>query len=56
MPKKVDVSSYGITVENILRNVSPAALYEHAINFDKDAHVSSVGALMLRSGKKTSNT
>ncbi|MBK8723905.1 MAG: phosphoenolpyruvate carboxykinase (ATP) [Saprospiraceae bacterium] len=53
MPKKVDLSSYGITVEDILRNVSPAALYEHAINFDKDAHISSVGALMLRSGKKT---
>ncbi len=53
MSSTFNLQSYGITVENISRNNSPAALYEDAILYDKGAHISSSGALMLRSGKKT---
>lgn len=47
-----DLAQYGITVSNVFRNPSPAKLYEDAITYEK-ASITSVGALMNSSGKKT---
>ncbi|KAJ2079216.1 Protein kinase C-like 1, partial [Coemansia sp. RSA 988] len=38
---------------NIRRNLSPAQLYEDALRYEPDTAISSTGALMARSGKKT---
>lgn len=43
----------GIHVRDVIRNASPARLYEEAILFDEGAAISSTGAIMLRSGAKT---
>lgn len=53
MQVNLDLSQYGITVQTVCRNLSPAILYEEAIRHDKAAAISSSGALMLMSGKKT---
>lgn len=45
--------TYGITVENILRNAPPARLYEEALKFEKGTAISEQGALMAYSGAKT---
>jgi len=45
--------SYGITVENILRNATPARLYEEALKHEKGSAISEQGALMAFSGEKT---
>ena len=47
------LEQYGITVTNLVRNAAPATLYQEAIQFDEGAAISSEGALMVRSGKKT---
>ncbi|MEM9187233.1 MAG: phosphoenolpyruvate carboxykinase (ATP) [Planctomycetota bacterium] len=51
MPPRVDLSSYGIEVENVRRNLSPAALYEHGVLFDQ-AEITSSGALATDSAAK----
>ena len=43
----------GITVSEIYRNPSPAFLYEAALRFEKGSTISSTGALIAYSGKKT---
>ncbi len=43
----------GITVGEIYRNPSPAFLYEAALRFEKGSTISSTGALIAYSGKKT---
>jgi phosphoenolpyruvate carboxykinase (ATP) len=43
----------GLTVSNIHHNLSPSALYEHAIRFEKDASIAENGALVAYSGVKT---
>ena len=43
----------GISVADIHRNVSPAFLYEAALRFEKGTTISSTGALIAYSGKKT---
>src|SRR5436189_1428338 len=48
-----NLSSHGITVTEIHRNLSPSALYEHAIRFEKDATIAENGALVAYSGSKT---
>ncbi len=48
-----NLKEYGIDVTTIVRNASPARLYEEAILYDEGAAVSSTGAIMLRSGTKT---
>lgn len=53
MSSSLTLQDCGITVKNVLRNLSPAALYEEAIRYDKSAAISDAGALMLRSGAKT---
>ncbi len=48
----IDLSIYGLTVRNIIRNATPARLYEYAIA-DKHAAISATGALATSSGDKT---
>ena len=48
----VDLSKYGIKVQNVLRNAQPAVLYEYALRRGEGEIVSS-GALAARSGQKT---
>lgn len=48
----VDLSQYGISVQNVLRNAQPGKLYEQAILRGEGEIVSS-GALAARSGEKT---
>src|SRR3954465_4907812 len=43
----------GIAVAEIHRNASPALLYEAALKFEKGSAISSTGALIAYSGKKT---
>ena len=47
------LESHGIQVKRILRNASPAELYEEAIRHESDTRLSSAGALMAYSGPKT---
>jgi len=47
------LSTYGLPNETVLRNLSPAALYEEAIRFDKGASIADSGALIAYSGGKT---
>ena len=48
----IDLSPYGITVTNVLRNAAPSVLYEQAV-LRGEGKVASSGALMARSGDKT---
>lgn len=48
----MDLSKYEIEVERVLRNPSPAVLYEAAVRHDGGA-ISSTGALIAMSGVKT---
>jgi phosphoenolpyruvate carboxykinase (ATP) len=43
----------GISITEIHRNASPAFLYEAALRFEKGSTISSTGALIAYSGKKT---
>lgn len=52
MNSSLDLRSCGITVREIVRNATPARLYEHAI-LCQDAVIASSGALATRSGDKT---
>ncbi len=49
----IDLKPYGITVENVLRNLSPAQLYEEAIRREPDSSIAESGALVAYSGAKT---
>lgn len=48
----IDLSAYGIHVSDVVRNATPARLYEFAI-VDHHAVISASGALATRSGDKT---
>lgn len=48
----LDLTPYGILVGDVIRNASPARLYEEGVRHDKSFVVSS-GALAARSGSKT---
>jgi phosphoenolpyruvate carboxykinase (ATP) len=48
-----ELSQYGITVEDVRRNLSPAMLYAEAIREDRKAAISDAGALIAYSGSKT---
>ena len=48
----IDLSCYGLDVEDIIHNATPARLYEFAI-VDHHAVISASGALATRSGDKT---
>jgi ATP-dependent phosphoenolpyruvate carboxykinase len=48
-----NLQQHEIAVENIHRNLPPSALYEHAVLYEKDAHIAENGALVAYSGVKT---
>src|SRR5262245_61908444 len=48
-----DLQEYGITVTDIRRNLSPAALYAEAIREDPKCDIADSGALIAFSGTKT---
>ncbi|MEM7577996.1 MAG: phosphoenolpyruvate carboxykinase (ATP) [Planctomycetota bacterium] len=48
-----NLESLGLTVAEIHRNLSPAALYEHAIKFERRDFLANSGALIAYSGDKT---
>lgn len=48
----IDLSTYGIHVDDVIHNATPARLYEFAI-IDQDAVIAASGALATRSGDKT---
>jgi len=51
MATKLELAN--ITVKDVLRNISPAKLYEEALRFEKGSAISSAGALVVSSGAKT---
>lgn len=53
MLHEISLKSLGIDVPRVLRNASPAVLYEEALRLEPAAALSDTGALMLRSGHKT---
>src|SRR5262245_31837098 len=54
-PKRLafDLAPYGITVQDIRRNLSPAVLYTEAIQGDVKCTIADTGALIAFSGAKT---
>ena len=52
-PPDFDLAQYGITVQDIRRNLSPAALYIEAIREDEKCNIADSGALIAFSGEKT---
>src|SRR6202048_2751064 len=48
-----NLQQHEIAVEKIYRNLAPSALYEHAILYEKYAHIAENGALVAYSGSKT---
>jgi len=49
----IDLTECGLTVSLVLRNASPATLYEEAIRHERNAAISDTGALIAYSGEKT---
>ena len=48
-----NLKEHELTVEEVHRNLPPSALYEHAVLYEKDAHIAENGALVAYSGVKT---
>ena len=48
-----NLQDYEIDVETVLRNVSPAELYQEALRYEKHATLSDTGELIAYSGDKT---
>eukprot|EP01067_Filipodium_phascolosomae_P008950 Filipodium_phascolosomae@DN7872_c0_g1_i1.p1 len=48
-----DLEGWGITVRELYYNASPGVLYEQALAHEKGTVISSTGALIVKSGKKT---
>ena len=53
MSKTFTLEKHGIEVETIIRNASPAKLYEMALRNEKGSAIASSGALIAMSGEKT---
>ncbi len=53
MAEPFDLEQYGIGVDEIHRNLSPAVLYEHALKYDLGSAITRRGALVALSGDKT---
>lgn len=53
MEKPFDLSSHGITVRDVFRNLGPSTLYEEAIRHDTGTSISDAGCLIAYSGEKT---
>ncbi|MDB4679318.1 phosphoenolpyruvate carboxykinase (ATP), partial [Rhodopirellula sp.] len=50
---EVDLTAYGIHVEDIRRNLGPSLLYHEAFELEKDTVIAESGALIAYSGSKT---
>ena len=50
---KIDLKQYGLHVEDVQRNISPAQLYQEAIRNEKGTALADSGALIAYSGSKT---
>jgi len=48
-----NLNQYELTVSEVHHNPSASVLYEHAIRYEKDAHIAQNGALVAYSGTKT---
>ncbi|MCA9601360.1 MAG: phosphoenolpyruvate carboxykinase (ATP), partial [Myxococcales bacterium] len=53
MGPSFSLKQHGIFVDDIIRNASPAALYEAALKYEDGSAISSAGALIAMSGEKT---
>ena len=53
MADSFTLEPHGITVAEVHRNACPSFLYESALRFEKGSAISSTGALIAYSGKKT---
>jgi phosphoenolpyruvate carboxykinase (ATP) len=51
--KSFDLRTHELEVAEVHRNLTPGALYEHAIRFEKDTTIAENGALVAYSGVKT---
>ena len=51
MPSRLDLTPYGVHVENIRRNLAPAVLNEHGVLFDQ-SQLTASGAIATDSGEK----
>ncbi|HHP7239120.1 phosphoenolpyruvate carboxykinase (ATP) [Longibacter sp.] len=49
----INLSAHGIDVDDVLRNATPAELYEEAVRVDPSARITRTGALRIESGEKT---
>ena len=49
----INLERYNITRPFVLRNASPAVLYEEALTYETGSTITSTGALIVRSGEKT---
>ncbi len=49
----LNLEKHGISVENVIRNPSPAMLYEQGLRNEVGTAISNTGALIAMSGKKT---
>lgn len=47
------LAQHGITVEAVIRNPHPPALYEAALRFEQGSAITATGALVAMSGEKT---
>ncbi len=52
-PSAFSLESQGLTVSRLLRNASPAVLYEEALRYEPGTALASSGALIAFSGEKT---
>ncbi|MCP5044768.1 MAG: phosphoenolpyruvate carboxykinase (ATP), partial [bacterium] len=52
MAQGIDLQQYGLTGKQVHRNLSPAELYEHGLEYDGSS-LTSTGALVAISGAKT---
>ena len=48
-----NLKRYGITVEDVQRNLVPSAMYPEAIHRESDSAIADSGALIAYSGEKT---
>ena len=49
----LDLSAYGIYVDEVIRNPAPAKMYEEALTHERGTAIASSGAMVALSGKKT---
>lgn len=53
MPESFSLEQHRILVKDVVRNVSPAALYEAALRHERGTAITATGALVAMSGAKT---